>query len=171
MTKTNITIHINTGEKKENGNNKQMHAILWNSERDQDQFFGGVAEVQEGKLAIVTAPVEVEGKTYQNPAQQLALFVNRNKRGRVMALSLTRDGKKVGEIKFKKTINGKELLTGTYNEAGLQFDEEFRVVAGVEGNRAIFAEVKGGLREEIVASMIGKKAATASNDDQSQAAA
>ncbi len=170
---TRIALHINTGTKREDGKNKQTHAVLWNSEAHADHFFGGVAEVQGKELKIITA--QAEGEQYANPVKPLALFVNRNKAGRVMALTIARNGTKLGELKFKKDINGKTMITGTYNDNGLQFDDQYHVVAGVEGNRAIFAEITGGLREEVLASMINMKEVKASkaaaNEDAAQAAA
>ncbi len=170
---TKLALHINTGDKKDNGNNKQLHVVLFNNEANPNTFHGGVAEVVEGEykgkkrkeLKAVTAPVEINGKTYQNAAQPLVAFVNRAKTGRVMSIAIMRDKKQVGEIKFKKDFGGKngEVLSGTYNATGLQFDDQYRVVSGTKGNFGLTAEVVGGLKDEILAAMItpAKKAAKA----------
>ncbi len=161
--KTKITLHVNTGEKKENGKNKQLHIVLWNREDAQDQFHGGVAEVQEinGKktLASVKKDVEINGKTYQNDAEPLTLFVNRAKTtNRIMSLAIMKDRVQVGEIKFKKEFSEKNVvLSGTFNAAGLKFDDQYRVVAGQEGNRSITGEIVGGLRDEVLGVMIPSK--------------
>lgn len=76
--KTKIVLHINTGELKENGKHRQVHAILWNSEAYPDTFNGGVAEVvtidNKSELKTVTKPVEVNGQTFQEPRDADASF-------------------------------------------------------------------------------------------------
>ena len=156
---TKITLHINTGDKKDNGDNKQIHAVLWNKRDKLEVLFGGVAEVVAGAdgksdLRILTKPVMVNGKEYQDPQIPMVVFVNRAHTGRIMSLSIKQGDKKVGELKFKKTFGTQTVLSGTYNANGLQFDSNFHVKAGVEGNRSMTANIVGGLKEEVMAAMI-----------------
>ena len=156
--RTKIVLHINTGELKENGKHRQVHAILWNSDRYPDTFNGGIAEVVtvDGKseLVTVTQPVEVNGLTFQEPVSPMRLFVNRDRQGRIRNLGIKNGETKTGEIKFRRHYGDKLLLSGTYNATGLQFEENHRVKAGVEGNRALYAEVVGGMKDEIIMGMI-----------------
>lgn len=155
---TKITLHINTGDKKDNGNNKQVHAVLWNRREKLETLFGGVSEVSvvDGKsdMRILTKPVMINGKEQHDPQIPMVLFVNRAHTGRIMSLSIKQGDKKVGELKFKKTFGDQTVLSGTYNANGLQFDANFHVKAGIEGNRSMTANIVGGLKEEVMAAMI-----------------
>ena len=175
MTKrTKITLHIPTGVVKENGKNKQEHIVLWNNEANPDTFFGGVAEVVAGAdgksdLKVVTKPVEVNGKVYNNAARPFVAFVNRFPDGKVAGVVVRKGGEKgktVAELAFKNEGPNGVFVSGFYKADGLVYEKTgkqskagkdiLRVNAKDAANLRMTADIVGGAKEELIAAMWSK---------------
>ncbi len=176
--KTKITLHIPTGTKKADGKNKQDHIVLWNNEANLDIFFGGIAEVVETEkgrdLKVVTKPVEVNGKTYNNAAQPFVAFVNRFPDGNVSNVVVRKGaekGKTVCELAFTNKGEKGQFASGFFNANGLVYEETgkvskagkpvLRVNAKDESNVRMTAEFVGGNAQEIYAALYSKDKAEA----------